>query len=463
MFLLSKLDEVPRRFPGDVEGIREFLHDRGIPAGSLQALTHFSARLAIDPSFRRDLTSLVQVVIRREDEAVDYMDLLGILVAAAAGSGPFHANDEQEESVREILRFLTQIRRPTGAVAPVFVRSRNVIPDAIGPEPVIGERASLPVRAIHDVAASPTSAMPFFRAQEESEPSRRRGAAVWIAGGIALAVALGAGWMLYPKGRPAPQPTAARIVQPTGSPVSPSLPIHEDNEPPAAPAIRVRKAPAPVVRKPSPAVARRLNELRTPRTESPMTEQVAPVRRLRTLNADEKIPPVKLSAPAQPAVVAETLPPARPPNVVAESAVTSTPPVNTPATNTPGVRRRLPKSVVINPGPPRQPAGSSGSLNASAPGIVHPASIGMMASNLISSPAPAYPVAASQARVQGEVTVRAVIDRQGNVIDARVVSGPELLRDASLEAVQHWRYRPYMQGGRPVEVATTAVLDFELP
>ena len=87
----------------------------------------------------------------------------------------------------------------------------------------------------------------------------------------------------------------------------------------------------------------------------------------------------------------------------------------------------------------------------------------MMASNLISSPAPEYPAAATQARVQGEVTVRAVVDRDGNVTDARVVSGPELLRDVSLEAVQRWHFRPYMQGGKPVEVATTAVLDFELP
>ena len=121
MFLLSRLDEVSRRFPEDVERTRAFLLDRGIPAGSLDALTHFSARLVIDPSFQRDVTSLVQVVIRREHEAVDYMDLLGILVVAAAWAGPFDANDEHEESLREMLRFLTQVPRPTGALGPVFV------------------------------------------------------------------------------------------------------------------------------------------------------------------------------------------------------------------------------------------------------------------------------------------------------------------------------------------------------
>jgi len=117
----------------------------------------------------------------------------------------------------------------------------------------------------------------------------------------------------------------------------------------------------------------------------------------------------------------------------------------------------------MNPAPLRRPGGVDPGPISTAPGVVHPASIGMMASKLISSPAPEYPAAAFQARVQGEVTVRATVDRDGNVTDARVISGPELLRDVSLEAVQHWRFRPYMQGGKPVEVATTAVLDFELP
>jgi TonB family protein len=457
MFLLSKLDEVSRLFPDDVEGTREFLLDRGIPAGSLEALTHFSARLAIDPSFQRDVTSLVQVVIRREDEEVDYMDLLGILVVAAAGPGPFNANDEQEESVREILRFLTQIRRPTGAVGPVFVRSQNVVPPVVAAEPLTGERASLPVRAGHDVAARPVSSVPFARL-EESKPSRWRGAAVWIAGGMALAVALGSGWMLYQKSRSTPQTTATLRIVPSSS-----LPVNEKDELAVAPARRVRKPQATSIRKPSPAVARHLNGSRAPLAESPMTEHAPPVRSLRPPDAGRSFPPVNLTPPAKPDVIAESNTVTRPLNAAPESAAKSTPPVNTSTASTPSIRRRLPKSVVINPGPLRRLGGSSENLDASAAGVVHPASIGMMASNLISSPAPAYPAAASQARVQGEVTVRAVVDREGNVTDARVVSGPELLRDVSLEAVQHWRYRPYMQGGKPVEVATTAVLDFELP
>lgn len=96
-------------------------------------------------------------------------------------------------------------------------------------------------------------------------------------------------------------------------------------------------------------------------------------------------------------------------------------------------------------------------------GVVRPQSTGMMAANVYYSPAPLYPPAASAAGVQGEVTVRATVDAEGNVTDARVVSGPEPLRDAALEAVQHWRYRPYTQNGKQIAVQTTAVVDFQLP
>lgn len=85
-----------------------------------------------------------------------------------------------------------------------------------------------------------------------------------------------------------------------------------------------------------------------------------------------------------------------------------------------------------------------------------------MAANVLSSPAPAYPVQASAAAVQGEVVVEAIVGRDGDIIDTRVVSGPLLLREAALQAVQRWHYRPFEVDGRPVEIATTARFDFRL-
>jgi hypothetical protein len=146
-----------------------------------------------------------------------------------------------------------QLKCAEGAVGPVFVRSQNVVPLVVAAEPLAGERASLPVRGGHDVAVRPVSSVPFSRV-EESKPPRWRGAAVWIAGGMALAVALGSGWMLYQKSRATPQTTAALRIVPSSS-----LPVNEKDELAAAPARDVRKPQAPSIRQPSPAVARHLN------------------------------------------------------------------------------------------------------------------------------------------------------------------------------------------------------------
>jgi TonB family protein len=96
-------------------------------------------------------------------------------------------------------------------------------------------------------------------------------------------------------------------------------------------------------------------------------------------------------------------------------------------------------------------------------GAVHTGSMGNMASSLMYSPDPEYPAEAIAAGVQGEVTVRAVVGPRGNVVDASVVSGPPLLREAALDAVGRWRYRPYEQDGKPVTIATTAIFDFQIP
>ncbi len=93
---------------------------------------------------------------------------------------------------------------------------------------------------------------------------------------------------------------------------------------------------------------------------------------------------------------------------------------------------------------------------------VQSGSTGIMAANVMWSPTPTYPAAASAAKVQGEVTVHAVVGEDGRVVRARVVSGPPLLREAALDAVERWRYRPYLAYGKPSEIATTAIVDFTL-
>jgi TonB family protein len=115
--------------------------------------------------------------------------------------------------------------------------------------------------------------------------------------------------------------------------------------------------------------------------------------------------------------------------------------------------------------PAEATAANGGNGTATAPhgGYVRPTSLGTMAANVMYSPAPAYPAAASAAHVQGEVRLEAEVDPDGNVASTRVISGPPLLRDAAADAVQHWRYRPYLYDGKPVAMNALVVMDFHLP
>jgi TonB family protein len=88
---------------------------------------------------------------------------------------------------------------------------------------------------------------------------------------------------------------------------------------------------------------------------------------------------------------------------------------------------------------------------------------GVMAANLISAPPPSYPFLARIAHVEGQVTVQAVISRDGAVSATRVLDGHHLLRGAAVAAVRLRRYRPYRLNGQPANVATTVTVDFHPP
>jgi periplasmic protein TonB len=75
---------------------------------------------------------------------------------------------------------------------------------------------------------------------------------------------------------------------------------------------------------------------------------------------------------------------------------------------------------------------------------------------------PPYPVLARQARVQGEVVLKAVISTSGQIQDLQLVSGHPMLVPSAIEAVKQWRYKPYLLNGAPVEVETTITVIFQL-
>lgn len=75
---------------------------------------------------------------------------------------------------------------------------------------------------------------------------------------------------------------------------------------------------------------------------------------------------------------------------------------------------------------------------------------------------PQYPEAAKKAHIQGQVVLRAIIGKDGDVENLQAGSGPPELAPAAIEAVKQWKYRPYLQQEKPVEVETEIDVNFTL-
>jgi TonB family protein len=95
------------------------------------------------------------------------------------------------------------------------------------------------------------------------------------------------------------------------------------------------------------------------------------------------------------------------------------------------------------------------------PGVVH-VSRGVMAGLLVSKVPPDYPADAKQARIQGTVVMRVIVDKEGNVANIQLISGHPILAPAAIDAVRLWKYRPYLLNGMPVEVETQVAVNFTL-
>ena len=76
--------------------------------------------------------------------------------------------------------------------------------------------------------------------------------------------------------------------------------------------------------------------------------------------------------------------------------------------------------------------------------------------------APDYPPIAYAARVSGTVVLQATIGKDGHIENLHAVSGPPMLRQAAMDAVQKWVYRPFLLNGNPVSVQTTVNVVFSL-
>jgi len=82
--------------------------------------------------------------------------------------------------------------------------------------------------------------------------------------------------------------------------------------------------------------------------------------------------------------------------------------------------------------------------------------------NLLKRVNPVYPPLAKQARIQGTVSLTAIIGADGSVQNLELISGHPLLAQAAMEAVKQWLYKPTLLNLNPVEVITQIDVNFTL-
>lgn len=75
---------------------------------------------------------------------------------------------------------------------------------------------------------------------------------------------------------------------------------------------------------------------------------------------------------------------------------------------------------------------------------------------------PRYPDQAKATHVSGKVNLEVLVDPKGNVQSIKPMDGPEKLRQAAIDCVLQWKFRPYLLNGNPVYVRTQVPIFFFL-
>jgi protein TonB len=95
------------------------------------------------------------------------------------------------------------------------------------------------------------------------------------------------------------------------------------------------------------------------------------------------------------------------------------------------------------------------------PAPVHVSS-GVAAGNIVHRVAPRYPAQVRALHIQGPVVLHAIIGKDGSIHNLSPVSGPPLLQTSAMDAVQQWKFKPYLLDGKPVDVETDITINFFL-
>ena len=488
----SQLTDVASQYVAEIVDLRAFLAKAGVPVGTPQAIGSVALRVQNDRAFHRDLAVTLWMTTEGGDRQIGFADLLGVLAIASAGVRL--ASDAEEQDALTLLQFFKEIRRTREPQA----KSGAGLDTAGAATPPSAPIAKAPVPeqvtrgsnvGIEEPPRLQSAARGFGSPRAPVEPGRDR--SPWLIAGVCLLFGFVLTVWLYRR---------SFVAQPNTQQAAGAADSNRD-VPPGTPQVQTAPSGGRDARGPSTVQSetRRSLNIGAPKPQTPEPTNAA-TSSSGILPSDQAsirpAPPAGVGSATQPNVSTgrSVIPPASVPAARPAAGPASAPPIPSSTLSKRLGSPALPQYASVQSGEgvadvPRHPrllrrhpatsdnpalvAGlepldnpsmrSSASSATAQVGSVRPTALGIMAANVIYSPAPPYPVAASAAHVTGEVKLEAQIDRDGTVTYARVVSGPPLLRDAALNAVQQWRYRPYLSRGKAVPMTTSAVMDFQLP
>jgi protein TonB len=126
-----------------------------------------------------------------------------------------------------------------------------------------------------------------------------------------------------------------------------------------------------------------------------------------------------------------------------------------------GMTGGIANSLAGPPPPPPAPAPPAKAPEPTAP-VRLKVGGSVEAAKLMREVTPTYPRLAKEARVNGTVSMKAIIAKDGSVKDLQVISGHPLLIPAAMDAVKKWLYQPTLLNGVPAEVETEIDVHFTL-
>jgi TonB family protein len=434
----SQLAEVSARYPNEIAELRHFIARSSIPLDTPQTLETLVTRLHGDRTFRRDLKSHIWVLIHASDRQVKYSDLLGVLTIAAAGQS--FAADADEADAHHLLRFLMEARNAFDGVSGI---SNNA--------PVVERAAETATMPLLMREVRPDAAESLFEEASSHSDDRRRVA--WFAAAACVLLALLAGFWFHHSAAAGDQTALV-----SGDHIGAAAPIVSSSEASQQhadfAATRVQHAPKHLPRASMPTPSRERSYAPAPVMRS--TPEVA------TVTAAPSKPSPATALPSYSQKNSESTSPPPSPGLLRRPSSAASRDFAA-ISRAPSPAKVVRNSAGSNPVPRDNAPSSTNRSPTAQAGYVRSTSLGAMAANVLYSPAPAYPSAATSLHVQGEVRLEAEVDSDGNVTSTRVISGPPLLQEAAVDAVQRWHYRPYVHAGKPIATNATVVMDFQLP